>query len=152
MHAPFSPAPQRFPDPSLLADAETYYLPRSVRAALVREAHVAGASDWRVYAQDKLNTTLAQHALPLDGSHADALRQYALTLGLEPHELLLTLLAPAVARRERVLRHSITFLRTHVPRRPSGCLTLIFWGLAGVGGWSVVQWLAHVTSSLLLHF
>ena len=134
----------------------TFYVSRSALASLQREAQAARAdgstslSDWRAHAQRKLGVALARQALPLTLEQAEALRQYAETLNLEPQELLLTLLAPGVVRRERLLRRSLAFVRAHAPRRPSGCLLLAVWVAALVGVWNLTAW-ALSLAPLLLH-
>lgn len=129
----------------------TFYVTRSTCAALQREAEVARTSDWRIHAQRKLDDALARHALPLTPEQAEALQRYADTLDLEPQELLLILLAPGVARRERFLRQSLAFLRAHAPRRPSGCLMLAVWAAAVIGIWNVAVWALSLTPLLLHH-
>lgn len=128
----------------------TFYVTRSALSALQREAQAARAGDWRVHAQRKLDEALAQQALPLTPEQAEALRQYADTLDLEPHALLHLLLAPGVARRERWLRQSLAFVRAHAPRRPSGCLMLAVWVAALVGIWNLAAW-AFSLAPLLIH-
>jgi len=128
----------------------TFYVTRSALASLQREAQGARASDWRVHAQCKLDAALARQALPLSPEQAEALQCYAETLDLEPQEVLLTLLAPGVARRERLLRQSLAFVRAHAPRRPSGCLMLAVWVAALVGFWNLAAW-ALSLAPLFLH-
>ncbi len=128
----------------------TYYVTRSTLSALQREAQATRASDWRAHAQRKLDGALARQALPLTSEQAAALQRYAETFDLEPQELLLTLLAPGVARRERLLQQGLTFARTHAPRRPSGCLMLAVWVAALVGFWNLTAW-ALSLAPLLLH-
>jgi hypothetical protein len=128
----------------------TFYVTRSALAALQREAQGAGASDWRVHAQRKLEEALARQALPLTAEQAEALQRYANTLDMEPQEVLLTLLAPGVARRERMLRQSLAFARAHAPRRPSGCLMLAVRVAAVIGFWNLAAW-AFSLVPLLLH-
>lgn len=129
----------------------TFYVTRSTLAALQREAAVARASDWRIHAQRKLANALAQQALPLTPEQAEALQRYAYTLDLEPQELLLILLAPGVARRERLLRQSLAFLRAHALRRPSGCLVLAVWVAALVGAWNLAVWALSLAPLILHH-
>ena len=159
---PFPPAGGRrfeFAEPLAPADdvdeapdvPATFYVTRSALYALQREAQAARASDWRAHAQRKLDEALARQALPLTPEQAEALRQYADTLDLEPHELLLILLAPGVARRERFLRQSLAFVRAHTPRRPSGCLMLAVWFAALVGVWNLAVWALSLTPLLLHH-
>ena len=128
----------------------TFYVTRSTLGALQREAQGGRASDWRTLAQRKLEEALARQALPLNPEQAEALQRYAETIDLEPQEVLLTLLAPGVARRERLLRQGLAFARTHAPRRPSGCLMLAVWVAALVGFWNLAAW-ALSLAPLLLH-
>ncbi|HEX8729340.1 MAG TPA: hypothetical protein VF739_11990 [Ktedonobacterales bacterium] len=129
----------------------TFYITRSALSTLQREAQAARASDWRVHAQRKLDEALAQQALPLTPEQAEALQRYADTLNLEPQELLLILLAPGVARRERLIRQSLAFVRAHAPRRPSGCLMLAVWVAAIVGVWNLAAWVLSLAPLLLHH-
>lgn len=129
----------------------TFYVTCSTFAALQREAEVARASDWRAHAQRKLDDALARQALPLTPKQAEALQRYADSLDLEPQQLLLLLLAPGVARRERLLRQSLAFMRAHVPSRPSGCLMLAVWVAALVGAWNLAVWALSLTPLLLHH-
>ncbi|MGH2504084.1 MAG: hypothetical protein ACRDID_16370 [Ktedonobacterales bacterium] len=158
---PFAPAGGRqfeFAEPLASASdafeasdaSATFYVTRSALSALQREAQVARASDWRVHAQRKLDEALAQQALPLTSEQAEALRQYADTLDLEPQALLHILLAPGVARRERLLRQSLAFVRAHAPHRRSGCVMLAVWFAAVVGVWNLAAW-ALSLAPLLLH-
>ena len=128
----------------------TFYVTRSTLGALQREAQEVRASDWRAHAQRKLDAALARQALPLSPEQADALQRYAETLDLEPQEVLLMLLAPGVARRERLLRQGLAFARAHAPRRPSGCLMLAVWAAALVGCWNLASW-ALSLAPLFLH-
>ena len=129
----------------------TFYVTRSALASLQREAQGARASDWRAHAQRKLDAALARQALPLTPEQAEALRRYAETLDLEPQMVLLALLAPGVARRERWLRQGFAFARAHAPRRPSGCLMLAVWFAALVGVWNLAAWALSLTPMLLHH-
>jgi hypothetical protein len=151
---PFTPAD------AVAAAAElpvTFYVTRSALASLQREVQAgradgaASGSDWRAHAQRKLDAALARQALPLTPEQAEALRQYADTLELEPQEALLTLLAPGVVRRERLLRQSLTCARAHAPRRPSGCLLLAVWVAALVGFWNLAVWALSLAPLLLHH-
>ena len=128
----------------------TFYVTRSTLGALQREAQEVRASDWRAHAQRKLEEALARQALPLIPEQAEALQRYAETIDLEPQEVLLTLLAPGVARRERLLRQGLAFAQAHAPRRPSGCLMLAVWVAALVGFWNLAAW-ALSLAPLLLH-
>lgn len=159
---PFAPAGGRrfdFAEPLAPTDdafgasdaLETFYVTRSARSALQREARAARASDWRVHAQCKLDDALAQQALPLTPEQAEALHQYADTLDLEPQALLHILLAPGVARRERWLRQSLAFVRAHAPRRRSGCLMLAVWFAALVGVWNLAVWALSLAPLLFRH-
>lgn len=129
----------------------TFYVTRSTLAALQREAAAARVSDWRIHAQRKLDDALARQVLPLTPEQAEALQRYAETLDLEPQELLLILLAPGVARRERLLRQCLAFVRAHAPRRPSGCLLLTVWVAALVGVWNLAMWALSLAPLLLHH-
>lgn len=129
----------------------TFYVTRSALAVLQREAQGARASDWRIHAQRKLDAALARQALPLTPEQAATLQRYAETLNLEPQDLLLTLLAPGVARREQLLRQSLAFVRRHAPHRPSGCLMLVVWLAALVGTWNLAAWALSLTPMLLHH-
>lgn len=129
----------------------TFYLTRPALVSLKREANAASASDWRNYAQRKLDDALAQYALPLPPAQTEALQRYADTFDLEPQQLLPILLAPGVARRERLLRQSLAFVRAHAPRRPSGCLMLAVWVAALVGVWNLAMWALSLTPLLLHH-
>lgn len=129
----------------------TFYVTRSTLAALQREAAVARASDWRIHAQRKLDDALARQALTLTPEQAEALQRYADTLDLEPQELLHILLAPGVARRERLLRECLAFVRAHAPRHPSGCLLLAVWLAALVGVWNLAVWVLSLAPLILHH-
>ncbi|HZC04322.1 MAG TPA: hypothetical protein VE338_01665 [Ktedonobacterales bacterium] len=129
----------------------TFYVTRSVLASLQREAQGARASDWRAHAQRKLDAALARQALPLTPEQAEALQRYAETLDLEPQEVLLALIAPGVARRERLLRQGLAFARAHAPRRPSGCLMLAVWVAALIGLWNLAAWALSLAPLLLRH-
>jgi hypothetical protein len=129
----------------------TFYITRSAFGRLQREAETVRATNWRAHAQRKLDEALARQALPLTPEQAEALRQYADTLDLEPQELLLTLLAPGVARRERIMRQARAFVRAHAPRRPSGCLMLAVWFAALVGFWNLAAWALSLAPLLLHH-
>ncbi len=129
----------------------TFYVTRSTLGALQREALATRVSDWRAHAQRKLEEALARQALPLTPEQAEALQRYAETLDLEPQEVLLTLLAPGVARRERLLRQGLAFARAHAPRRPSGCLMLAVWFAALVGLWNLAVWALSLAPLLLHH-
>ena len=159
---PFSPVDGRrfdFVEPLATADdvvgttdaPVTFYVTRSTLSALLREAQATRASDWRAHAQRKLEEALARQALPLTPEQAEALQRYAETLDLEPQEVLLTLLAPGVARRERLLRQGLAFARAHAPRRPSGCLMLAVWFAALVGLWNLAVWALSLAPLLLHH-
>lgn len=145
---PLAPADDAVGSP---AAPVTFYVTRSTLAALQREAQGARASDWRTLAQRKLEEALARQALPLNSEQAEALQRYAETLDLEPQEVLLTLLAPGVARRERLLRQGLAFARAHAPRRPSGCLMLAVWVAAVVGLWNLAAWTLSLAPLLLHH-
>jgi hypothetical protein len=129
----------------------TFYVTRSALASLQREAQGARTSDWRAHAQRKLDVALARQALPLTPEQVEALQRYSETLDLEPQEMLLTLLAPGVARRERWLRQGFAFACAHAPRRPSGCLMLTVWFAALVGLWNLAAWALSLAPLLLHH-
>ena len=82
---------------------------------------------------------------------ADALQLYAVTLDLEPQELLLILLVPGAARRERLIRQRLAFVRARAPRCPSGCLLLAVRVDALVGIWNLVVWALSLAPLLLHH-
>lgn len=70
---------------------------------------------------------------------------------MEPQDLLLTLLTPNVASRERLLRQSRAFVRRRAPRRPPSCLMLEIWVVADVGFWNLAAWALSRALALLHH-
>lgn len=128
--APIPFAPTAAPEMADVGETEAFYLHAKVFATLQRAAARQDASDWRVFARERLDTALAAHALLLDPAQAEAVRQYAQTLDIAPEELLAQLLVPELVRRERRRRQVIAFVQRHHPRSPRGCLATLVWGMA----------------------
>lgn len=103
-------------------DEERYYLPPRICAGVQREASIVGASDWVSYAQAKLDRELRGCSLLLTDEQVEMLHRYADVLGIPPQDLLTTLLAPEVARRERHRQQVVAFLRRHRAQQYLGCL------------------------------
>ena len=123
LHASSPPSPFRIP-PVVPGDEERFYLTPPILAAVRREASAADAGDWATYAQDKLDRELHACSLLLSDEQVAMLHRYAEVLGTRPHDLLVMLLAPEAARRERHRQQVIAFLRRHRMQRHFGCFAM----------------------------